>query len=71
VTEETGINPCPYPNQAVRDLAEAMTLWIRILSYGFVQERQDKESEVYDWKAMGLILTQLYREILEADKGLA
>ena len=74
VTEETGIKvPAHTPNQAVRDLAEAMALFDKDpeLRIRTGEAGQKRVREVYDWKAMGLLLTQIYTEILEPDKRLA
>ena len=68
VIEETGFKVAAHtPEQAVRDLAEAM---IRLakepeLRVRMGQAGQKRVSEVYDWEAKSRFLTQLYQETLK------
>lgn len=68
VTEETGFKiPAYTPEQAVQDLAKAITLLAKDseLRVRMGQAGQKLVSEVYSWEIKGQFLAQLYEEILE------
>ncbi len=68
VTEETGFKiPAHTPEQAVQDLAKAITLLAKDseLRVRMGQAGQKLVSEVYSWEIKGQFLAQLYEEILE------
>lgn len=67
VTQETGFKvPAHTPEQAVRDLAEAMARLAKDseLRVRMGQAGQKRVSEVYSWEIKGQSLAQLYEEIL-------
>lgn len=67
VTEETGFKiPAHTPDQAVRDLAEAMTRLAKDQELAICMGKAGRRrvSEVFDWEVKGQILAQLYNEIL-------
>lgn len=67
VTEETGFKiPAHTPKQAVADIAEAMSCLAKEpkLRVRMGHAGQRRVSEVFDWKVKGLLLSQLYEEIL-------
>lgn len=67
VTKETGLKvPAHDPEQAVRDLAEAMArlAWDSELRVRLGQAGQKRVSESYGWETKGQCLAQLYEEIL-------
>lgn len=68
ITEETGFKiPAHTPEQAVRDLAEAITRLAKDseLRVRMGQAGQKRVSEMYGWETKGQLLAQLYEEILE------
>jgi len=70
ITEETGIKvPAHDPNQAVRDLAEAMTRLAQDpkLRSQMGQAGKKRVREIYDWIVKGKFFAQLYEKILEED----
>lgn len=70
VTEETGFKiPAHDPEQAVRDLAEAM---VRLVKDSELRKRmgqagQKRVSEAYSWESQGQRLARLYEEIFLQD----
>lgn len=67
VTEETGFKiPAHTPEQAVRDLAEAMVRLAKDLELQvrMGQAGHERVREMYRWETKGQILAQLYEEVL-------
>ncbi|MBD2578278.1 glycosyltransferase [Oscillatoria sp. FACHB-1406] len=72
VTEETGIKvPARNPEQAVRDLAEAMTLLAKNASLReqLGEGGKKRVREVYDWDAKGEFFAQLYDKVRTANSS--
>ena len=68
VTQETGFKvPAQAPEQAVRSLADAMTLlaYDPGLRIRMGQEGQRRVKEVFDWEAKGRFLVQFHEKIFE------